>query len=82
MATIKLFREQTPRNIGQSDLNWNDAKIRTSGQVARALQVTETRVLGWLKKGDLRGLETGRRWYVSPGQLEAFLEVRANVPRS
>ncbi len=82
MATLKLFREQTPRKIDQSDLNWNDAKIRTSAQVARTLQVSETKVLEWLKNGDMGGLVTGSRWYVTPRQLEVFLEARANVPRS
>ncbi len=81
MATLKLFRRQTLPQIGQSDLKWNDAKFRTSAQVARTLQVTETKVLEWLKNGEMGGLVTGRRWYVTPRQFEDFLEARANVPR-
>ena len=80
MATQKIYREQTLRQIGQTNLRWGAAKFLTSSQVARTLQVSETRVLGWLKNGDMGGLKTGRRWYVSPRQLEAFLEARATRP--
>jgi excisionase family DNA binding protein len=82
MATQKFYREQTPRQIGQSNLRRSGAKFRTSSQVARTLQVSETKVLEWLKNGDMGGLMTGRRWYISPHQLEVFLEARANVPRT
>ncbi len=82
MATQKIYREQTPRQIDQSNLRWGAAKFLTSSQVARTLQLSETRVLEWLKNGDLGGLKTGRRWYILPRQLEVFLEARANVPRS
>jgi excisionase family DNA binding protein len=82
MATQKPYREQTPRQIGQSDLRWGTPKFLTSPQVARTLQVSETKVLEWLKNGDMGGLVTGRRWYITPRQLEVFLEARANVPRS
>ncbi len=51
MATQGFYREQTLRRIGQSDLNWNNAKFRTSAQVARTLQVSETTVLDWLRTG-------------------------------
>jgi excisionase family DNA binding protein len=82
MATQEFNREQTPRQFGQSNLRWSTAKFRTSSQVARTLQVSETKVLEWLKNGDMGGLMTGRRWYITPRQLEVFLEARANVPRS
>lgn len=82
MATQKFPREPTPRQIGRSDLGGGPAKFLTSPQVARTLRVSETRVLVWLKNGDLGGLKTGRRWYISPHQLDVFLEARANVPRS
>ena len=81
MATQKFYREHTLRRIGQSGLNWSNAKFRTSAQVARTLQVTETKVLEWLKNGEMGGLVTGRRWYVTPRQFEDFLEARANIPR-
>jgi excisionase family DNA binding protein len=82
MATQKTHREQTPRQIGQSNLGWGTTKLLTSSQVARALQVSEARVLRWLKNRDLESLKTGRRWYISRRQLEMFLEARANVSRS
>ncbi len=82
MATQKFYREQTPRQIGQSDLRGGATKFLTSPQVARTLQVSETTVLEWLRNGDMGGLVTGRRWYITPRQLEVFLEARANVPRS
>jgi excisionase family DNA binding protein len=82
MATRKIYREQTPRHIGQSNLRWGTAKFRSSSQVAYTLQVSETKVLEWLKNGDMGGLRTGRRWYITRRQLEVFLEARANVPRS
>ena len=82
MATQKFYGEQTPRQIGQSDLRGGAAKFLTSPQVARTLQVSETTVLEWLRNGDMGGLVTGRRWYITPRQLEVFLEARANVPRS
>ena len=64
-----------------SRAGWYNAKFRTSAQVARTLQVSEATVLEWLKNGDMGGLVTGRRWYITPRQLDAFLEARANVPR-
>ncbi len=82
MATQNFYLEQTPRQIGQSNLRWGAAKFLTSPQAARTLRVSETRVLEWLKNGDLGGLKTGRGWYISRRQLEVFLEARANVPRS
>jgi excisionase family DNA binding protein len=82
MATQKFYGEQAPRQIGQRNLKWGVAKFLTSPQVARTLQVSETTVLEWLRNGDMGGLVTGRRWYITPRQLEVFLEARANVPRS
>ena len=82
MATKKIHREQTPRHIGQPNLRWDGPMFLATPQVARELQVSETRVLRWLKNGEMRGLQTGRRWYITPRQLEAFLDARANVPRS
>ncbi len=80
MATQKIYREQTLRQIDQTNLRWGAAKFLTSSQVARTLQVSETRVLGWLKNGDMGGLKTRRHWYISARQLEAFLEARATRP--
>ena len=48
--------------------------------VAERLQVSKRNVVRWLRMGDLRGLRSGGRWYVSKRQLDAFLEERANIP--
>ncbi len=53
MATQKFYGEQAPRQIGQPNLKWGGAKFLTSPQVARTLQVSETRVLGWLNDGNM-----------------------------
>ncbi len=82
MATQKFYREHTLRPIVQSGLNRSTAKFRTSEQVARILQVSEAKVLELLKNGEMGGFLTRRRWYITPRQLEVFLEARANVPRS
>ncbi len=82
MATQKFHSEQAPRQIGQPNLKWGGAKFLTSPQVARTLQMSETRVLGWLNDGNMSGFQIGRRWYISPRQLEVFLDARANVPRT
>ncbi len=81
MVTEIFDREQTSRQIVPSNFRWGAERFLTSPQISRRLQVSETRVLEWLKNGDLRGLKTRRRWYVSARQLEVFLEARANVPR-
>lgn len=82
MATQEFYPGRTKRHISQSNSRSGFPKFLTSTQVARTLQVSETRVLEWLKNGELGGLKTGDRWYISPRHLEAFLEARANVPRS
>lgn len=82
VAIQEIHRERTPRRTDQSNLRWGTAKSLTPAQAAYALQVSESRVLRWLKNGDLGGLKTNRRWYVLPHGIELFLEARANVPRS
>ncbi len=81
MATRKYDRVQTQRQFVRSNLESGTAKFRTSSQVAHTLQVSEAKVLEWLKNGDMGGLMTRRRWYITPRQLEVFLEARANVHR-
>ena len=82
MVTQYFDREHTPQKIRQSNLEWNAPKFRTSSQIAHTLQVSEATVLEWLRNGDMGGLMTRRRWYITPRHLEVFLEARANVPRS
>ena len=83
---IKTVHEalKSPDQTASSPIEpaWGGTKFLAPPQVARTLQMSKTRVLRWLKNGDLGGLQTSGRWYVSPRQLEAFLEARANVPRS
>jgi excisionase family DNA binding protein len=81
MATRKYDRVQTQRQFIRSNLQPITAKFRTSSQVAHTLQVSEAKVLEWLKNGDMGGLMTRRRWYITPRHLEEFLEARANVHR-
>lgn len=52
----------------------------TPAQVARRLQVSEGRVVRWLRAGQLRGLRCRGRWWTSTLALAAFLERRANRP--
>ena len=82
MVNREIHRDQTKRQIGQSSLRWGTAKPLTSSQVARTLQVSETKVLGWLENGELGGLKTHFRWYISPQHVDVFLEARANIPQS
>lgn len=46
-------------------------------EVARATGRRKETVLGWLRAGDLPATKDGRRWYVLPADLEAFLRRRA-----
>ena len=57
-----------------------EEKLMTPPQVARRLQVNERTVTQWLRKGHLRGFKVGKEWRISPDDLQAFLEARANMP--
>ncbi len=63
-----------------------DVQLLTAAQVAERLQLHERTVTSWLRKGYLRGFKLGKEWRVSPDDLQAFLEARANMtpdkPRS
>ncbi len=58
----------------------NDEKLLTPSNVASRLQVNERTVTQWLRKGHLRGFKVGKEWRISPDDLQAFLEARANRP--
>ena len=58
----------------------NDKKLLTPSNVADRLQVNERTVTLWLRKGHLRGFKVGKEWRISPDDLQAFLEARANMP--
>ncbi len=49
-------------------------------EVAEAVQVPKLTVLVWLRKGHLRGFKCGKEWRISPADLQAFLDARANRP--
>ena len=58
-----------------------EPKLLTPAQIAEALQLNESTITRWLRKGRLRGFKVGKDWRVSPADLDAFLEEQANVPR-
>lgn len=48
--------------------------------VADLLKVGEVAVRTWIKHGDLRAVDLGREWRISPKDLESFLQRHANRP--
>ncbi len=58
----------------------NDKKMLTPTDVANRLQVNERTVTLWLRKRYLRGFKIGKEWRISPDDLQAYLETRANMP--
>ena len=58
----------------------NDKKLLTPTDVGNRLQINERTVTLWLRKGHLRGFKLGKEWRISPDDLQAFLETRANMP--
>jgi excisionase family DNA binding protein len=57
-----------------------EPKLLTPAQIAEALQLNESTITRWLRKGRLRGFKVGKDWRVSATDLDAFLEEHANVP--
>ncbi len=55
-------------------------KVRsmTPTQVAAHLQVSERRVIKWLREGQLLGVRIDKQWRTSTLHLATFLEARAN----
>ena len=54
-------------------------------EVAERLGINVTRVLGWIRAGQLRATNisnspTRPRWRIKPADLDAFLESRSNKP--
>ena len=54
------------------------ARSMTPAQVAAHLQVSEHRVVKWLREGQLLGVRTGKKWRTSTLHLAVFLQARAN----
>ncbi len=52
----------------------------TLSQVAERLQTDERIIIQWLRAHQLRGFKRDDVWLISAGDLNAFLESRANVP--
>ena len=57
-----------------------ERQLLTPAQIAEALQLNESTITRWLRKGRLRGFKVGKDWRVSTADLNAFLEEKANVP--
>ena len=56
------------------------ARSMTSAQVAAHLQVSERKVVQWLREGQLLGYRIDKQWRTSTLHLATFLEARANRP--
>jgi acetyl-CoA synthetase len=52
----------------------HDERLLTPAQVAERVQVAPLTVMGWLRKGKLKGVKAGRFWRIRESDLEAFLE--------
>ncbi len=52
----------------------------TLSQVAGRLQMDERIIIQYLRDHQLRGFKRDDEWLISAGDLNAFLESRANVP--
>ena len=50
--------------------------LLTPAQVAERLQVSPFTVMGWLRRGKLKGLKAGKFWRIAEEDLKGFLEGR------
>lgn len=55
--------------------------LLTTGEVAERLRTTPRQVTILCHRGDLRGSKPGRAWLVSEGDLQDYLDEKANRPR-
>ncbi len=53
--------------------------LLTPAQIAERLQVNERTITQWLRNRHLRGFKIGKEWRVSAGDLDAFIEGKANI---
>ena len=62
----------------------SDPFLLTPGQLAEHVQVSSKTVLRAIARGELRAVQIGRRgaWRICPDDVDAWLETRANRPRS
>ena len=56
------------------------ARPMTPAEVAAHLQMSERRVIQWLREGQLLGHRIDTQWQTSTLHLASFLEARANRP--
>jgi Helix-turn-helix domain len=67
--------------VGNPDSAW-----KSPPELAREWRVDPSKILGWLKSGELKGVNlaastSGRsRWRISPQAIEAFLANRTASP--
>lgn len=54
--------------------------FQTVKEVADLLKVSEVKVRGWIKDGDLRAIHIGKGWRISVQDLDAFLARHATRP--
>lgn len=53
--------------------------LLTTGQAADRLGVSITTVKEWIKRGTLRGVDTGTRWLVSEESVDRILRIRKTI---
>ena len=49
-------------------------EFHATEEIAQTLKVTKTTVERWLAGGKLNGVKVGKRWLVTPQELEAFIQ--------
>lgn len=58
----------------------NREQYQTVKELAELLKVSEVTVRRWIKDGELRAIDIGKGWRISPGDLEAFLKGHETCP--
>ncbi len=53
--------------------------LLTTGQAAERLGVSITTVKEWVRRGTLKGVDTGTRWLVSEDSVERILRIRKTI---
>ena len=59
---------------GKDVINVAGVTLYSSYKIADMLDTTRQSVAKFIKSGDLKGQKIGGKWYVSSGNLQAFLE--------
>ena len=53
--------------------------LLTTGQAADRLGISITTIKEWVKRGTLKGVDTGTRWLVSEDSVERILRIRKTI---